>query len=221
MKKQTNSIIMSPASEIRSLSTLLGDLEVELHDDTVSISDLLESLHERGIAMILLFFAAPMALPVPVPPGINVMLATPLLLLTGQQALGAHTIWLPSRIKQKKLSGIKIKHMIRGVIPWMERLETITRPRLGWLTQDGFSRFFGFLGLIMALTVCIPLPLTNTVPSLGIALMSVGFIMRDGLAVLAGAFIGMGWVLLLVLGVLFFGQEAFDIIKDFIKMVIA
>jgi len=31
----------------------------------------------------------------------------------------------------------------------------------------------------------------------------------------------MGWVLLLVLGVLFFGQEAFDIIKDFIKMVIA
>ena len=102
----------------------------------------------------------------------------------------------------------------------MKRIEILLRPRLGFLTRDGASRLFGILGVIMALTVCIPVPLTNTVPSLGIALMSVGFMMRDGLAVLAGALIGTAWVCMLAVAVLFFGPEAFDIVKETIKSII-
>ena len=67
---------------IRSLSELLEDTKSVLIGKTVSVAMLVEALHERGIAMILLIFAAPMALPLPVPPGINIMLATPLILLT-------------------------------------------------------------------------------------------------------------------------------------------
>ena len=69
----------------------------------------------------------------------------------------------------------------------------------------------------MALTVCIPVPLTNTVPSFGIALMSLGGIMRDGLMTLTGALIGIAWVSMLVITALVFGPEAVDIIKDVIK----
>lgn len=169
---------MDAPPSIRSIAKLLGDLEERIHDGTISVGDLLESLHERGIAMLLLLFAAPMALPVPVPPGINILLATPLLLLTAQQAAGAHTIWLPAGIRRKTLSGAKLKSTIQATLPWMRRIEKIIRPRLGFLTRDGASRFFGFLGMLMALTVCVPLPLTNTVPSLGIALMAIGFIDR-------------------------------------------
>jgi hypothetical protein len=50
----------------------------------------------------------------------------------------------------------------------------------------------------MALMVCVPLPLTNTVPSLGIACMAIGVVMRDGLAVIAGAIIGLVWIFLLL-----------------------
>jgi hypothetical protein len=99
----------------------------------------------------------------------------------------------------------------------MKKIEIFIKPRLGALTRDGASRIFGLLGLIMALTVCIPVPLTNTVPSFGIALMAIGFIMRDGLAILAGALIGMMWVGILVAGVILFGPEAIDMIKDTIK----
>ena len=69
----------------------------------------------------------------------------------------------------------------------------------------------------MALSVIIPLPLTNTIPSLGIALMAVGVIMRDGLAVIAGALIGMAWVALLCGIVIFLGTDGIDLAKDFIK----
>ncbi len=204
-------------SHIRSLSELLADLKAGLSGEKTSIDALIEALHERGIAMLLLFFAAPMALPLPVPPGINVALATPLLLLTAQQAIGAHTVWLPRKIRTRQLPTDKLATTIDGLIPWMRRIELLIRPRFGLLSQDGASRFFGVLGFIMALSVCVPLPLTNTVPSLGIALMSVGFIMRDGLAVLGGALIGTAWVTILVLAAAIFGPDAVDIIKEAIK----
>lgn len=199
---------------------MLTDLKNGLRGTEVSVDSLIESLHERGIAMLLLLFAAPMALPLPVPPGINVALASPLLLLTGQQVLGAHTIWLPEKIRKRTFSVPKLSQLIDGLVPWMKRLEIIVKPRLGFLSQDGASRFFGALGFIMALSVCIPVPLTNTVPSFGIALMSVGFIMRDGLAVLAGALIGTAWVLMLAGAVVIFGPDAFHMVKDMIKSIL-
>ncbi len=211
---------MNESEQIRSLSTLLGDLKNGLRGEQVSIGDLASALHERGIAMLLIILAAPMALPIPVPPGINIMLATPLILLTAQQALGAHAIWLPEKIKARTIERSKLGGLIDGLVPWMKRLEVLVRPRLGWITQDAASRFFGALGFIMALTVCIPVPLTNTVPSLGITLMAVGFTMRDGLAVLGGALIGMAWVTMLAAAVIIFGPEAFDIIKETIKSII-
>jgi hypothetical protein len=203
--------------QIRSIAMMLEDVSAGLTQPETSMGELLDALHERGIAMILLIFALPMALPVPVPPGINIMLASPLVFLTAQQALGAHAIWLPEKLKKKTLKSDSLKSMITKTIPYMKKTELLIRPRAAFLTQDGPSRLFGLMGLIMALTVCIPVPLTNTIPSFGIALMSAGFIMRDGLAVLAGALIGICWVTLLAVSVVIFGPEAFEIIKNTIK----
>ncbi len=73
----------------------------------------------------------------------------------------------------------------------------------------------------MALSVCVPLPLTNTVPAFGIALMSIGILMRDGLAVLAGVAIGMIWVFILYGILLFVGLEGVDLMKETIKGLIS
>ena len=86
-----------------------------------------------------------------------------------------------------------------------------------FITQGVFSNIIGAMGFIMALAVSIPLPLTNTVPAFGIALMSVGVLMRDGLAVIAGALIGLAWVTLLTVFMIYFGTEGIDMIKEFIK----
>ena len=69
----------------------------------------------------------------------------------------------------------------------------------------------------MALAVAVPLPLTNTVPAFGIALMSIGVLMRDGLAVIGGLIIGLAWVIALVSFVIIFGEQGFDLMKNFIK----
>ncbi len=198
----------------RSLSTLLDDLEHSLHSETVTIRDIVEAFHERGFGFLLFTFAIPAALPLPVPPGINVLIALPLLILCAQQAYGSKKVWLPNGILKRSLTRPSMVKFIEGARPWLKRLEFFIRPRLGFLTDGIFSHLIGFLGLIMAASVCIPIPLTNTVPSFGIALMAVGVIMRDGLAVLAGALIGTLWVFALAFILLFLGSEGIEIVKN-------
>jgi len=212
-RQQENKIMTT----IRPISSILAELSASLPASRTSIAVLLESLHERGFGFILLIFALPMALPLPVPPGINILLASPLILLTAQQALGRHTIWLPEGMKRKTISSAKLSRILAGAIPWMQRIERFVRPRLGWMTQGIASNLIGLMGLLMALTITIPLPLTNTVPSLGIALMAIGIIMRDGLSVLIGAFIGMCWILILGGVITYLGVEGIDALKESIK----
>ena len=176
----------------------------------------MEAFHERGLGFFVFLVALPAALPLPAL-GINTLIAVPLLLLTLQQAFGSHTVWLPESLKKKTVRRETLENMIDAALPWVLRLEIFIQPRMGWLTQNGASRLIGFINFIMALAVCIPIPLTNTVPSMGIALMSIGILMRDGLSVLAGAFIGIAWIALLASVFIFLGLEGADLVKDFIK----
>ena len=139
------------------------------------------------------------------------------MMLTAQQAIGRKTLWLPEKWKSKEVSSAKIESFLDAAKPWLKRIEFFIRPRLSFITQGVFSYVIGITGFIMSLAVAIPLPLTNTVPAFGIALMAVGILMRDGLAVIGGMLIGLAWVVLLITAFYLFGSEAVDIIKNFIK----
>ncbi len=200
-----------------SISDIFRKIDASVTSEIISISDLLEAVHERGFGLIILILAVPMALPLPVPPGINIMLASPLILLTAQQAMGRHTIWLPKWMLNKTIKRSKMSAIIKALLPWTGRIERFVKPRLEFITLGIFSHLIGICGLIMALSICVPLPLTNTVPSLGIALMAIGVIMRDGFAVIAGALIGLLWILALSMIIIFLGTEGITIAKEAIK----
>ena len=202
---------------MRGISDILRQINNDIVGNNVSIDDLLEFVHERGFGMIILLLSVPMALPIPVPPGINILLASPLILLTAQQAVGRHTIWLPAWMRRKTIKREKITKIIAAILPWSEKIEKFIKPRLEFITLGLFSHLIGILGLVMALAICVPLPMTNTVPSLGIALMSIGVMMRDGLAVLSGAIIGVLWIIALTMIITFLGTEGIDLVKDVIK----
>lgn len=201
---------------VRTLSQLLIDIQAQIKGDNISFKRLLEAFHERGFGFFLLLFSLPAALPVPAF-GLNTIIALPLLLLTAQQAIGRHTIWVPEKFKSKTISKERIDRFVISATLWVKRLEIFIKPRLAFITQGVFSYLIGIMGFVMALAVSIPLPLTNTVPSFGIAMMAIGVLMRDGLAVIVGAIVGMLWVILLVSFVTIYGPEGFDIIKNFIK----
>ena len=200
----------------RAISEVLIDLQKKLPKEKVCTFDILEALHERGFGFLLFIFALPAALPLP-GLGVNLIIAAPLLFLTIQQAMGRHRIWIPEKLRTKSISAARFKSMLDAALPFITKIEIFLRPRLGFITQGVFSNLIGVMGVIMALSVCVPLPLTNTVPSMGIALMALGVIMRDGLAVIAGAILGLAWVLMISYVLIFIGAEGLDFIKETIK----
>ena len=203
----------------RSISQVLIELQASLPEERICTFDLLEALHERGFGFLLFIFALPAAVPLP-GLGINVIIALPLLFLTAQQAMGRHTIWIPEKMKYKSISRARFEAMLEHALPLISKIEVLIRPRLGVITQGTFGNLIGLVGLIMALSICVPLPLTNTVPAMGIALMALGVIMRDGLAVISGALLGLTWVTILMGILIFLGTEGLDLVKEGIRSLI-
>lgn len=202
----------------RKLSTLLEDVKPLLTGEQTSLGDILKLFGDRGTAFILFLVALPAALPVPAI-GLSIVIALPLLFLTFQQMVGKKIIWLPEELKEKEFKTESLVSVIDKAIPITQTIEIFLRPRLSFLTDTFSTCIIGMMGFIMSLSVLVPLPLTNTVPSMGIAFMAMGILMRDGLAVIFGALIGLGWVLMLVALTLYFGGEAVEIIKGFFKSI--
>ena len=203
-------------TNIRALSRLLMDLENSLKGEYISIQVLLETFHERGFGFFLILFALPMALPIPKLPGMATVISFPLILLTCQQTLGFHRVWFPQRVLRQNLHCGTVKKMIDLALPWFQWAERILHPRMGFMTQNGFSQFTGFCGLLMALSVLFPMPGSNMVPCIGIIFMGAGVVMRDGLAIILGMIIGMGWMILFYTLLIIFGMEGLEIVKNFI-----
>ena len=97
---------------------------------------------------------------------------------------------------------------------WVER---IARPRLLVLSGPTAERLVGVVFIVFLASILIPLPATNTIPGIGVAIASIGLITRDGLLVLAGLAIGSAWILLLLVGIAVFGPTFIDLFKDFVQ----
>lgn len=200
----------------RKLSNVLIDTKTLLTEETTNLGDILRLFGDRGTAFILFLVALPAALPVPAI-GLSIIIALPLLFLTFQQMIGRKVIWLPEELQEHEFKTASLISTIDKATPITKKIEILTKPRLCFLTTSFASCFIGAAGFIMSLSVLLPLPLTNTVPSIGITGMALGILMRDGLAVIIGAVIGLGWVFMLAALTLYFGGEAVDIIKGFFK----
>lgn len=181
----------------RYLQEILHEISDQIKDSSVSLGEIVDFLHERGFGVLLFLFALPMALPLPVPPGINVIMATPLLFLTFQLIYGAEKPWLPAFARKKQFDKPAFDKIVRQSDPWLKRMAWFIRPRLALFSRGRVSHLVGLFGFLFAACICIPIPLTNTVPSFAILLMAVGLLMRDGLAILTGMIIGSAWITLL------------------------
>lgn len=168
----------------------------------VEVREIINVLQGRGLGMALFVFALPAAIPLP-GLGINFAVAMPLLILTLQQVAGRKTIWLPKIIENKKIRSGSIQSVASSSARYINVMENIVKPRFGFISKGLLYNVSGLGGFLMALSVLVPLPLTNTVPSIGIAVMGLGVAMRDGVAVILGLMIGLLWISAL-LGISFF-----------------
>ncbi len=177
---------------------------------TASLGDIIDHLDERAFGILLLLLALPCCLPfVYLLPQI---VSLPMLALGGQLAAGSRHPWFPQRLKARRFAIDDFRSVLSRSERYIGWIEKISKPRLSFVTSPVGLRICGLLMLAPTASIMTPLPSTNTVPGIGMAITSLGLIERDGLLVIGGLLIGFIWVALL----LFLGLEAASLIKDFL-----
>ena len=162
---------------------MLWQMSIETTRERISIGDLLTALGDRATAALMFIFAFPNVLPTP--PGTSTILGAPLIFLAAQLMLG-RAPWLPAFVSRRSMSQADFTRLVKRIVPWLVRAESLLRPRLELLARPPMEYFVGLLSLLLAVLLVLPIPLGNMLPALAISLLALGVLERDGIWVLAG-----------------------------------
>jgi hypothetical protein len=125
-------------------------------------------------------------------------------LLALQLIAGREHIWLPQRWRALQLAGERQQRFIHALLRMIRRLERISRPRFVFLFEHRLSNVvFGLLVIGGCAGAFLAPPFTglDTLPALGVVLLSLGVLLEDVLVCVAGVLVGVaGVVLEVVLG---------------------
>lgn len=165
------------------LSRRLAAIVIEDGPDRLSFSDIAARLQSSAWGGLLFIFAAINA--IPLPPGVNVFFAIPLMIVSAQMALGRATPWFPSRIDRRGVTKEELRRLIEKM-EWVEvRVERLLKPRLPLLTGRAATRVIGIVCFVLALLTM--LPIVHVAPAAVVVLFGLALIYRDGAVVIAAA----------------------------------
>ena len=186
-----------PRGALAKIEHILHQAESD-DDGNITLGALSDAMEERAFGLLLLILALPCCLPfVYLLPQI---VALPMVFLAFQMAQGRRSPWLPETLRKRAMPVkglLDVTARTKRYAGWLERL---AHPRMAGLTGTAGLRVIGAILIVPCLSILMPLPLTNTVPGIGVAIASAGVIERDGVFVVLGVLIGLFWVLMLVIG---------------------
>jgi hypothetical protein len=183
LKNTYKALENTPVSE--NLKQLLDKPE----EGSTQISEIIENFHENGILIALIFFSLPIAVPLPYPPGFTTVVGIPLILLSIQLLLGNSQVKLPLKVSTYDISNKFLHKISSKIIPILVYIERYVKPRTMFARSVYCERLVGFMSLISAFAIALPLPLTNAIPALGITVISLGLLNRDGITIIVGVVI--------------------------------
>ena len=174
----------------RATSEVLALVVVENQNHTMTVGDIKNSMHERGFGILMAIAALPLCLPIPVPPGYTTFFSIPLFIFSVQMIFGMRAPWLPVWITKKQIKRATLEKLVAKANPWLRKIEKHLKPRLTYISVRAWERIIGIFSFVLALSISLPLPLTNFPPGWGILIMSLGLLSKDGLTILVGMIIG-------------------------------
>lgn len=188
-------------SETVTARTFLQSLEAmadEAPEEGFSLRAILDRLDERAFGAGLFILALPCAIPFLW--GIPQIVALPMLFLTLQMLAGRSEPWLPEKMGDRMIDKDGLSRTTRFGRKWFGWLETISHPRLLFLSNRFVEPVIALFLTAFSASVLLPIPGTNTVPGIAVAIVAFGLMARDGILILLGLIIGSAWITALVLG---------------------
>lgn len=186
-----------PESETRlPLSGILAGL-CDYAEPRISVAELMHLFGGRAMGALLFVFG--LACMLPLPPGATTIFGFPLVLLAPQLIIGSSVPWLPKAVRSRTLATADLKKGLPRLIPWLRRLEAVSRPRLAILFGPVGERLIGLVCFLLALVLILPIPGGNFLPAIAVSMLSFALIQRDGLIALIGYAVAVASASVLVL----------------------
>jgi hypothetical protein len=181
-------------------------------DDRKTLGGLIDAFGEGSFALIFVLLMAVPALPLPTG-GVTHVFEVIVMLLALELIVGRRTVWLPERWRRLELTGAKQERFIATLLRRIRSLERFSRPRARWLFGHRLSgSVFGALVVALALTAFLAPPFSglDTLPSIGVVVLALGYLLTDIVLAAAGLAIGA----LGLLSVIFLGNIAVKAVES-------
>ena len=172
-------------------------------DGDKTLGSLIDLFGKKSFAICFVLLLGVPALPLPTG-GVTHVLEIIAVLLAVQLIAGRKQIWLPQRWCKLELAGRNQQRFISGLMKMIRRLERFSRPRLRFLFDHRLSNIvFGLLviGGSAGAFFAVPFSGLDTLPALGVVLLSLGVLLEDVVLALVALVVGVaGIVLEIVVG---------------------
>ena len=176
-----------------------------------TIGSLIDVFEEKSFAVLFVLLLAVPALPLPTG-GVTHVFELIAMLLALELIAGRRKVWLPERWRAREIGMPTRERFANTLLPRIRWIERHSHAHLGFLLSHRLSGVvFGVvtLGLIVTAFVAPPFTGLDTLPALGVVLISLGVLLEDPLLGIAGLLVGAAGVLLVV----FLGKAAIDAIR--------
>lgn len=179
------------------LGEQLAAIIAQLPADKLSLGELLDAFGDEGLLLLTLLLTLVFLIPVSIP-GVSTVFGAAILLV-GVSRLSGRALWLPARLKHKPLPADRLRPGLTAGLAWVRRMERVSRPRRLRAFVDGSmtDKLNSLAFILAALLLMAPfgfVPFSNTLPALALLLYAIGFIQRDGGAVLLGHLANIGTI---------------------------
>jgi hypothetical protein len=157
--------------------------------DRVTLADLFDRLGPEGLGLALLLLTLPTLIPVPGPIGMT--FGTLIAFVALQVMVGRRVLWLPAILRRRTLPGSVLRGVIARALPGLSYAERWLREgRLAPLAGRRAGIVLAIPLLLLAAAITLPIPLGNYAPALALIAFSLGFMARDGAAILVALLLG-------------------------------
>jgi hypothetical protein len=170
----------------QTLSAIIEDV-FDAQRGPSTYGKVIDGIDQHGMAVILILFALPSALPLPAA-GYSTVLAIPLFIIGCRLLCGYNTLWMPSGWRNKPFRPEQFsRKLVNGMLRLIQGVERLTKPRLVSFARSRWIRVvLGILIITLAFSMLLPIPGTNTAPAFGIFLIGFALLEDDGVMLLIG-----------------------------------
>lgn len=192
-----NDKINDPEHARHSLSQEFRELSEFCGEGNLNLERILERMHGRGQALIILFLGCPFMLPIPLP-GVSILFGILIMIFSLSLGTGWRA-YLPRFVLERELPRETLQKFSLAASGFFQRTEKWVKPRLPAVVENRILHglaclCIGLSGFLLAL----PLPPgTNFPPAFAIVSLSIGLLERDGVSLICG-------YILFALNILFF-----------------